>query len=570
MACQSNYHKSNLFASHPISTSSTFTSATVHRPQFKRRRKSMLELTIHEEVVEIGEEDNEHHRSISSAHSNNHATISTRGNANRNEKLFQKRLTELQDFRNIHGHGSIPTPYPTNPSLGIWAANVRQQYSLWKHAEDRGAPYIGYLTPSRRQQLQMAGFDFASLTERQFRTRLKELEMFKEQYGHCMVPEKWEENAVLGAWVSNIRSLYKKRMVLQQQRQVQLQHDGEEVNRENHDELQSKIGHQKQRRGRRILLQSSLHNSRKKRQRLPRFSHLDEHRIQILENMGFVWSSIDRKWLEMLEWAKVYGVVNYAMKLPDAEVVGGEGDPNVENSTIHEDRKKYPAQLNNHNRTLLLDNYHQFVQNIQNQSLLPCFHPQDKILSLMLEGTYPQSSIQQPQQWQPPLSSPPSDENAIDAPVSSSLDYRIRRNDTLHQPLRIWMINQRSNYNRLDHTTNDTGDKLPLLTPTSTLTPQRQRALEAIYFPWSGRFRTRVEEMQHEQEILEAMERKRERERRIEQKEREEQERVELLTSSIVASVSSGNNNGILDLADADADIMTLWGEEDDDDDDVW
>ncbi|KAL7439265.1 hypothetical protein ACHAXH_008430 [Discostella pseudostelligera] len=527
----------------------------------------MLELTLHEELIEVEEGDNdEHHRSISSAHSNSHPTVSTRGNTNRNEKLFQKRLTELQDFRSIHGHGSIPTPYTSNPSLGIWAANVRQQYSLYKHAEERGAPYIGYLTPSRRQQLQLAGFEFASLTERQFRTRLRELEMFKKQYGHCMVPEKWEENAALGAWVSNIRSLYKRRVMVQQQRQVQLQHDGEEINREHTDATQSKIGNQKQRRGRRILLQSSSHHSRKKRQRLPRFSHLDEHRIQVLEDMGFVWSSIDRKWLEMLEWAKVYGVVNYAMTLPDAEEVGGEGDPDLEKNTIHAN-SKYPAQLNKQSRALLLDNYHQFVQNIQNQSLLPCFHPQDKILSLMMEDTYPQSILEQPPLWQPTLSSPPSDENAMDESTSTNLDYRIRRNDKLHQPLRIWMINQRSNYNRLDPTTNQTREKLPLPTPSSTLIPQRQRALEAIYFPWSGRFRTRVEEMKHEQEIMENIERKRERERRIEQKVREEQDRVDQLTSSIVASVSSRNNNGMIDLAEADADIMALWGEEDDDDD---
>jgi hypothetical protein len=73
--------------------------------------------------------------------------------------------------------------------------------------------------------------------------------------------------------------------------------------------------------------------------------------------------------------------------------------------------------------------------------------------------------------------------------------------------------------------------------------------------------------MQHEQEIMENIERKRERERRIEQKVREEQDRVDQLTSSIVASVSSRNNNGMIDLAEADADIMALWGEEDDDDD---
>ncbi len=545
------------------SSAITSTSATSYLPQFKRRRKATNSLTINfaaarevEQKEVLNEEgDDEDHRTISSTYSNNPILHRT----NRNEKLFQKRLKELQDFRFNHGHGSIPSPYPSNPSLGIWAANIRQQYSLWKLAEERGSPYIGYLTQSRKQQLQLAGFDFASLTERQFRIRLKELEIFKEKYGHCMVPEKWDENVALGAWVSNLRTLYKKRMMKQQQRQLQLQHAGEKV-KDNNDVAESKNGNQStQRRNRRILLKSSSHHLRKKRQRLPRFSHLDENRIQVLEEMGFVWSSIDRKWFEMLEWAKVYGVVNHAMKSHGAEDVGGDVDPAVANNTIPADWKYSAQSIRIH------ENYLQFVQNIQNQSLLPRFHPQDRILELLSEETFAQSNFKEPPQWQPTSSLPQTD--ALDVSISSSLDYRIRRNDALHQPLRIWMINQRSNYNRLDHSTNhQTRDELSLTSSASTLSAQRQQALEAIYFPWSGRFRSRVEELQHEQEVLESMKRKRARERRMKQKVRNEQEQVERLTSSIVASISFGDKNGSIELAETD--IMTLWGEEEDVDDD--
>ena len=565
--CRVNNHviRTSSFASPPSSSTITIASKSAttfisYRPHYyKRRRKTTNILPIIHAVMNA--EEDGYHRTIPSAHSN-HTTIYRR--ANRNEQLFQKRLTELQDFRLNHGHGSIPTPYHSNPSLGIWAANVRRQYSLWSHAEDRGVPYVGYLTPSRRQQLQLAGFDFTSLTERQFHTRLKELKTFKEQYGHCMVPEKWDDNVALGAWVSNIRSLYKKRMTLRHQRQIQLQHDEEEMSAQSSDTSISKTGNQKQRGGRRRLLKSSFHNLRKKRQRLPRFSHLDEHRIQLLEEMGFVWSSIDRKWLEMLEWAKVYGVVNHVMKLHVAEeVIGGE---NVE--------RNRPEHSIIQNRTLLLHNYHQFVQNIQNQSLLPSFHPQDRILALLSEETFVKSSLEQQPLLQPISSSPSPDGNIIDDSTAPSLDYRIRRNDALHYPLRIWMINQRSNYNRLDHATNQTREKSPLLiTPASTLTAQRLRALEAINFPWSGRFRSRVDELQREQEVTDSMERHRERERRKEQKEREEKERVEqlLLVSSSAALVSYGDNNNLrADLAEAEADIMTLWGEEEDDDDDDW
>ena len=85
---------------------------------------------------------------------------------NLRERLFQKRLEQLYEYRKLHGHGSIPTPYPPNPSLGIWAANIRRQYTLY--SKQSNTPYTGYLTPSRQKQLLLAGFDFTSLTERQF------------------------------------------------------------------------------------------------------------------------------------------------------------------------------------------------------------------------------------------------------------------------------------------------------------------------------------------------------------------------------------------------------------------
>ncbi|EJK48527.1 hypothetical protein THAOC_32668, partial [Thalassiosira oceanica] len=123
------------------------------------------------------------------------------------EKLFQRRLEQLAEFVSDHGHGSIPTPYDDDPSLGVWAANIRRQYVLRTEAEEDEegrAPYTGYLTPSRISRLQRAGFDFLSLTEAQFRLRLAELREFKEDYGHCMVPQHWDGNPGLGMWVLNI------------------------------------------------------------------------------------------------------------------------------------------------------------------------------------------------------------------------------------------------------------------------------------------------------------------------------------------------------------------------------
>lgn len=422
---------------------------------------------------------------------------------NRNEKLFQQRLLELRAFYTQHGHGSIPNPYKDNPSLGIWAANLRRQYTLSKQCTELGRPYIGYLTLERYQLLLNEGFDFTSLTERQFQLRIEELQQFKDTYGHCCVPERWDENVALGAWISNIRSLYKRKQLLLEKKLSEA------------DTCQSDAEKAKERRrlSINILRQGRLEQQRVQRRRKPRFTHLDDERIQLLDDIGFVWSSHDQKWYEMLEWAKVYGVINYQME-----------------------QKQH--HINKNNTLLLLDKYNQFVSDIQNQSTITSYHPQEKIISLFFSDgiSFDQTeSFDTAATWN-----------------STCLDYCISPNNTLHHPLRIWMINQRSNYNRLNNETS-------LSAISSTMTTQRQHALESIHFPWSGRFRNRIEEVQYEEEQLAKIERQKEKERRIEQKKREERERLKRLTSRRVD-----------DEHGEPVDVMALWNAGEDDEDNIW
>jgi len=374
----------------------------------------------------------------------------------------------------------------------------------------------------------------------------------------------------LGAWVSNIRSLYKRKRQHEHEQLLHSRQDEEDMMKPNR---------------RNMLLQSP--HLRKKRQRSPRFSHLDEERIKLLEDMGFVWSSFDQKWLEMLEWAKVYGVVNYETKLSErdgAEDIAYEYDANYYGSLVEggSSRNHLNPQLNRaeqdkkQNHTLLLDNYQQFVNEIQNPSLLPIFHPQENILELLTEETLTHDALGK--HWSlvhKESSVPPSKNDTHHQFQSSYLDYRIPPNDALHRPLRIWMINQRANYNRLHNSNNQTKEEgnpsLEFLSPLpSTMTPQRKQALDEIYFPWSGRFSNRVEEIQHGIDQVAESERQQEKERRTQQKERDERERVEQLTSSIVASVSSSSTKAdvVVDEVEGEVDIMALWDAEDDEDDD--
>ena len=204
-----------LSTSVPSSFSSSSIAISYNIPftkQFKRRIKPNHTLLFAAARKEIITPDDNIIPTTSPSH-NKHPN----SNLNRNEQLFQERIQQLRTFQKKYGHGSIPSPYKPNPSLGIWAANLRRQHTLSLRAEKTNRPYIGYLTSERYQTLIKEGFEFTSLTERQFQLRIAELQKFKDRFGHCNVPEKWDENLGLGAWVSNIRSLYKRRHRIQQQ-----------------------------------------------------------------------------------------------------------------------------------------------------------------------------------------------------------------------------------------------------------------------------------------------------------------------------------------------------------------
>lgn len=449
------------------------------------------------------------------------------------ELLFQQRLSELQDFINENGHGSIPTPFEANPPLGTWASNLRRQFVIRDHAEQESMPYKGYLTDERLKVLKQAGFDFTSLTERQFKLRLEELKEFKERYGHTLVPEKYEENMALGSWVSNMRTQYKKRRSESTPEKEKVDDDENEVVK-------------KEKWSKNLLHQTSVFiNKRRRRQRSKRNMQLDDKKEKLLDELGFVWNAIDRKWFEMLEWAKVYAVVNYEL--------ASSRDGNSSISLDATDGSFNRTDLDELD-TLVLDNYYTFVRNIQDQSLLPYFHPQDEVLDLLRADNYTESVLDQTEQLQQKGFGSTRNHGS-----KKRLDYRVPVNDNLHYSLRIWMVNQRSNYHRRFQNSTDAA-AIP-----STMTDQRQKALEEINFPWSGRFANRCEEEQYELEQAEKNKIEMEKAHKREKKLKAEQERIRQLNirqdSAPLAPLTA---------AKVEDDIMSLWVAGDDDDEDDW
>ena len=104
-------------------------------------------------------------------------------------KSFDDRIKDLQAFKEEHGHCNVPqskSDKNTNQSLGLWCNSIRHSY---KHIKQGGGPKKMYkLSDANIQRLERMGFDWG-LRVIYFDDRVKDLQAFKEEHGHCNVSQ---------------------------------------------------------------------------------------------------------------------------------------------------------------------------------------------------------------------------------------------------------------------------------------------------------------------------------------------------------------------------------------------
>jgi hypothetical protein len=115
---------------------------------------------------------------------------------------WEDRLSELADYRKIHGHCNVPPRYQENFKLGHWVGTQRTQYR-W-HAEGNKSP----ITSARIQSLESLGFEWGSHSAA-WEDRLSELADYRKEYGNCNVPKRYSDNLKLGKWVAEQRTQYR-------------------------------------------------------------------------------------------------------------------------------------------------------------------------------------------------------------------------------------------------------------------------------------------------------------------------------------------------------------------------
>jgi hypothetical protein len=95
---------------------------------------------------------------------------------------WEDRLSELADYRYIHGHCNVPKNYSENSKLANWVTTQRFKYKL--HLHGKTSP----MTPFRIQVLESLGFEW-STHGAAWEVRLSELADYRKNHGHCNVPK---------------------------------------------------------------------------------------------------------------------------------------------------------------------------------------------------------------------------------------------------------------------------------------------------------------------------------------------------------------------------------------------
>jgi hypothetical protein len=113
---------------------------------------------------------------------------------------WNDRLSELADYRKIHGHCNVPYRFSENTKLGQWVSKQRQRY--WLRQEGKKSP----MTTFRIQELERLSFEWR-VSGTPWEDRLKELAEYRKIHGHCNVLRSY--NSKLAKWVDNQRGQYR-------------------------------------------------------------------------------------------------------------------------------------------------------------------------------------------------------------------------------------------------------------------------------------------------------------------------------------------------------------------------
>ena len=120
------------------------------------------------------------------------------------EAAWEEMFEALKKYKKIHGDTLVPRRYSNDPQLGTWVDTQRLNRKKNK------------LAPDRVKKLNLIGFVWDA-REAAWEEKFQELEQFKHDHGHTIVPRNYPDNQQLANWVVDQRQ-YKRKNTLAPER----------------------------------------------------------------------------------------------------------------------------------------------------------------------------------------------------------------------------------------------------------------------------------------------------------------------------------------------------------------
>ena len=141
-------------------------------------------------------------------HDHDHCDSSTEEQRRSNGFVpFGERIEKLLKYKAQFGTFDVPLKYTADDALGQWCSNIRHTHKrlvLGKKIENKNIK-------DRMNRLESIGFNWETKSDfaEVFEERMKDLQKYKDGFGHCDVPGKYSEDRALGNWCIRMRYSYK-------------------------------------------------------------------------------------------------------------------------------------------------------------------------------------------------------------------------------------------------------------------------------------------------------------------------------------------------------------------------
>ena len=176
----------------------------------KKRKRAAFEATSHVlEEQHAVQENGEETRGETRVRTTN--PYNGNGKDSKHDLKWTEMFHELKKFKESHGHCDVPAKWrgsdPKMAKLACWVSTQRTQH---KHL--RTGKWTN-LKPERVRLLQALGFKWNSQPNKaeslSFELRVSQLVEYKQQFGDCNVPQKYEDVPGLGNFVLQQRKHYR-------------------------------------------------------------------------------------------------------------------------------------------------------------------------------------------------------------------------------------------------------------------------------------------------------------------------------------------------------------------------